>query len=827
MNSLVDDLPDFGPWLKTTFNLEGYPAVQPHEVWHRNLKPVLEGLLGAPHLASQMIWAPEKHFSTPECHPISRQYSDMYTGNWWWALQQISPDGTTIIPLIFSTDKTTLTQFSGDKKAYPLYVTIGNIPGYLRRRDNQLTRMLIGYLPTDHAVGLTGTEDEQRAYHWAVFHAAVKIVLKDFLEADPVNGWLIRCGDGHTRRCVPGLAAYPADYPEQCLVACCNGCPKCKVGEASLADPVQGTRRTPQETIHEIRTALNMASTGNCNAHLKLHELKAILYPWWEGAPNTDIHRAITPDILHQVWQGVIKRLTSWLLTILGDKEFDARVKCIPPNFCARHFSKGVSGLSQLSGREHRELAKILLCCSQGIPSISPADQFAFSAATRGLVDFAYISMYKQHDETTLTYLQKALDMFHEHKEVFLRLTKTRDLDWPKIHSLQHYIDSIRLIGVIGGVSTEEFEHAHIESSKNAHKLTNRRNEEIQMVKVVNRLEKVKTHAIYIKYCRWVKRTQQLMSQVPSENISATQTISEFLPHPFSTLVTPKRKNHDIRLSLPQHPTRPALSFDVLASSNAYQCTHIVAALKDYIYRRIHPALDGSYSITRANQAIGLPFSAVDVFETLTINNPSITGLDSADGPEMDAIYAKPWRLFVNTTKGTKTLHTGRQDTCLIQDFPPNTYPGLYCEYWHPPVFSQIAIIFNLLSIFFEGYRVARIKCIFQVPEAAWISVFGEECEPETLVYAELFTKPPNYEAPIQHGYHMVEPDYYPTSRAFTNRTKKGVVLPMSIIVRSCLLGPVFDGPCNRSWTSENLLDNCSKFFVIAHLDNESFQMIF
>jgi hypothetical protein len=37
------------------------------------------------------------------------------------------PEGSTAAPLIISTDKTQLSHFSGDKQAWPVYLSIGNI----------------------------------------------------------------------------------------------------------------------------------------------------------------------------------------------------------------------------------------------------------------------------------------------------------------------------------------------------------------------------------------------------------------------------------------------------------------------------------------------------------------------------------------------------------------------------------------------------------------------------------------------------------------------------------------------------------------------------
>lgn len=95
-------------------------------------------------------------------------------------------------------------------------------------------------------------EKRREASH-ALFHKCMSILLKPLVQAGK-DGVEMVCADGLVRRCYPILAAYVADFPEQCLVACSmeSHCPRGIVSYHGLGDLDNWALRDVNETLGEL-----------------------------------------------------------------------------------------------------------------------------------------------------------------------------------------------------------------------------------------------------------------------------------------------------------------------------------------------------------------------------------------------------------------------------------------------------------------------------------------------------------------------------------------------------------------------------------------------
>jgi len=75
-------------------------------------------------------------------------------------------------------DKTQLTQFFGNKTAYPVYMTLGNILHSIFSKPSQHACILITYLSISKSVKKELTKKQKSARVQQIFHDSMRVVLE-------------------------------------------------------------------------------------------------------------------------------------------------------------------------------------------------------------------------------------------------------------------------------------------------------------------------------------------------------------------------------------------------------------------------------------------------------------------------------------------------------------------------------------------------------------------------------------------------------------------------------------------------------------------------
>ena len=222
-------------------------GVESYDFHFWEIIPCLCILFGDLRFSNDLAFTPECHYQ--DVNHTMQVFSEMYTGKWWWSVQvrpkqrliyflryshclqktlESHKPGVTVIPIIILSDKTQLTQFQS-KSAYPVYLTISNIPKAICNKPNQHAQLLMGYIPTTRLKNIKNKAARRRALV-NLFHSCMRKLLSP-IESYGETGIAMSTGNGIWYHCHPILAMFIGDYLEQTLVTCTlNGrCPKCLV----------------------------------------------------------------------------------------------------------------------------------------------------------------------------------------------------------------------------------------------------------------------------------------------------------------------------------------------------------------------------------------------------------------------------------------------------------------------------------------------------------------------------------------------------------------------------------------------------------------------
>jgi len=115
---------------------------------------------------------------------------------------------------------THLSNFAGDKKEWPVYMTIGNLSSTIRQMPSTHTIVMVALLPiatNDRNIPQKRLH-EQRQNNQEVLNEVLRQVLQPLTFKQNPNAesgyYNVLCADGNFGQCKPVLAAWLADCPD-------------------------------------------------------------------------------------------------------------------------------------------------------------------------------------------------------------------------------------------------------------------------------------------------------------------------------------------------------------------------------------------------------------------------------------------------------------------------------------------------------------------------------------------------------------------------------------------------------------------------------------
>ncbi|KEP48229.1 hypothetical protein V565_130300 [Rhizoctonia solani 123E] len=764
------------------YTFEGTKGERTEEAWYRNGLDALREVLSILPLRDDYHFRPEKCYTTPTKE--NRQYSEAWRAQAMWNTQVNQQ--ATVVQYMIAMDQTPLTGFCGNKKAHPVYFTIGNLPKAIRRTHSHRAVVLLGYLPVPD-MDCEPNATKARDIRWKLFNDCIRDMLKPLTDAER-EGVEIVCADGNVRRIYPVLSASIADFPEQCKNACIIGsyCPLCLVHKDKKGDwhpnvPLREKTATLQAiSEHRREGSANFIDFG-------LHDQ----WPWWSRHTYLDIGTMHTPDLLHQLHKGVFKdHLMEWLEQMLGSSTMDSRYQAMPKYHRLRHFKRGISKLSRTTGREAKEMMKVIL------PAVSDASPQVIEAS-RALLEFIYLAHSSTLTENELCKMDQQLAKFHQCKGAFVKWLKTERgyHNIAKIHALQHYTHSIRMLGTPDGYNTELPERLHIDLTKAGFRASNKVDgtELEQMTDYIQRMDTLAMHRAYLDFQARL---------VDFDDESDTESNTEEDPEDFSQgcLVQKVVKNRepvveingnngdqqraDFSLGVDLQAYYP--SPNIVTSKQRTECVtveHLITA---------HRMPDLRKNIAKFFDGLDNPYPRIDLPSDTKISIWTSARLFHEPLPfkpleplKVDKVRAYPAK--VDSMKRVRRI--AHFDTVLILAYPEKQ--GIH------------------------RYRAARVRAIFELPKKL------HEYYPHKLVYVDWFN--PFGQSRIQYL------DTYGTKLSLDRaQNQQSSVLPLAAVQMTCHLGPRF-GTIDKDiqlTRDTDIFDVCNSFMANQFASYHMFELM-
>ncbi|KAG2100377.1 uncharacterized protein F5147DRAFT_747111 [Suillus discolor] len=726
----IDALPSFVPWKVSTMEFTGYKTTYPLQlIWHDALE-VVKQLFGDPIFANHITFQP---------HVVDvggqREYGDYMSANMAWKIQDHLPVGATQVPIILGSDKTPVTRTTGGLEMHPLFITIGNLDSEVRSKATLRAWRCIAYMPI------------------AKFH-----VHPDYQSILQARLW---------HKCVDLVCA-------NLKIAAKNGC--------FMPDPSQYICYvfTPLITHEADPWDLNKFQKAAKAVHLS-----GVHMPYWRDWMFACPSVFLTGEVLHTCIKFFADHPLNWIKETVGKPELDARFMVQHKRVGTHHFTKGVTHVNQMTGREHRDIQCTIVA---SIAGVAPPK---FIRAIRALVEFIYLSQNPVHSPDSLQSMAQALSDFHVFKDAIVNAEARRgkkgvkeDFFILKLELLQSFGGTVERLGTLMQFSADMTERLLITHCKHLFGRTNWRSTDFteQCIRILNRQESME---LFNLYALFYSRGASLVNAICMEDEEVT-TVNPALS--WVSHVLPDEA-HSV------HGPRPVWNHFLkgILSGDAHTAFHLTSTPD---YKALTPI------------AIETKYSLVNFGHTLSqfINQLSLL---TGEHTHWDHKYGH----FCAWNKFRLQLHSAFQPQVImpsrvIQAYPPSdAFPLGNCD----------TVLINVTD---DGGQSSKfILAVPKIPRTSDLVLPTFLSSP--LLYVQFFHFVTNPSDRPELAMWTVERTY--TIDQHGKRCRCGGVISLTDVTHAVKLIPEYGNKVDAKISSATCLESYDRFFLNSFADKESY----
>ncbi|KAG1899581.1 uncharacterized protein F5891DRAFT_1128836 [Suillus fuscotomentosus] len=465
----MDSLPSFALWKVSKIEFKGYKTVCPMELVWRDALEVVKQLFSNPTFANHMTFHPHVTNIENKC-----EYGDYMSANMAWKIQDHLPLGATQVPIILGSDKTAVTRLTGGIEMHPVFVTIGNI-------DSEVPWRCIAYIPV---VKFRVHPDYQSILQARLWHKCMDLVCAN-LKAAAKDGCFMPDPSHYIRHVFTPLIAHVCDLPEATMIAAIS----------RTVDPWD---------LNKFQKAA------------KAVNLSGVHMPHWRNWMFACPSVFLASEVLHTCHKFFADHPLKWIKEIVGHYELDTHFMVQHKRVGTRHFTKGITHVNQMTGREHRDIQRTI------IASIAGAVPPRFICAIHALMEFFYLAQNPS--------MVQALSDFHSFKDAIVQAKARKgkkgikeDFFIPKLELLQSFDGTIKKLGTLMQFSADVTERLLITHCKDLFLRTSQQIKDFteQCVRILNRQESMEMFSLYTLL---TSRGASLVNAIHAEDEDITTT---------------------------------------------------------------------------------------------------------------------------------------------------------------------------------------------------------------------------------------------------------------------------------------------------------------